>query len=350
MKISVIIPAKEGVSVDKPINSIAKSNYKIEDIEIFVCRGTQPSMQRNLASKSASGDLIYFLDNDSEIDKSSFDNAVKLFSDNKRFPNLAIVGGPNLTPSTDTIMQKAFGCALASKFAHSKMSSRYRKIGNIRKSNEKELILCNMVVKREIFVKEGGFNETLYPNEENEFMNRLISKGYELVYHPDVVVYRSRRENTKKFIKQIFTYGRGRMEQILIEGLKFNLFAFIPIVFTLYFIAFVIYFLLPPINYNTPIGIISNIIFLLPMFIYLFIAFVSSFQFARTEKQPLLFLILPPIYIIMHISYACGMIWGFIKNKITHSKDKNKPNDVKLRLEKVKEFGTSMAIQHNAEL
>jgi succinoglycan biosynthesis protein ExoA len=43
------------------------SHWTVPDgpIEILVARGTQPSVQRNLAVRQARAELIYFLDDDS---------------------------------------------------------------------------------------------------------------------------------------------------------------------------------------------------------------------------------------------------------------------------------------------
>ncbi len=55
--------------------------------------------------------------------------------------------------------------------------ARYRAVGGRRRCGEKELILCNLLLSRKVFLSNGGFREDLYPNEENEFLNRLLAGG-----------------------------------------------------------------------------------------------------------------------------------------------------------------------------
>ncbi|MDI6784310.1 MAG: glycosyltransferase, partial [bacterium] len=210
---SVIIPVALGGDVSKVTDSIANINFPAERYEILVAEGKQPSRQRNLAVQHAKGDILYFLDNDSETTPELFHKVAECYPDEK----VAAVGGPNLTSPSDTDMQFAFGSALGSFFAHSSMAARYRPIGKVRESGEKELILCNLSVRREVFFSSGGFDESLYPNEENEFMNRLQQLGYKLIYHPEAIIYRSRRKDIFAFSRQLMNYGRGRMEQALVE-------------------------------------------------------------------------------------------------------------------------------------
>ncbi|HXC65072.1 MAG TPA: glycosyl transferase family 2, partial [bacterium] len=92
--------------------------------------------------------------------------------------------------------------------------ARYRAVGPRRACGEKELILCNLLLSREIFLGNGGFREDLYPNEENELFNRLLAAGHRLAYEPAAAVRRPRRHSVGAWIRQSFRYGHGRARQI----------------------------------------------------------------------------------------------------------------------------------------
>ncbi len=81
------------------------------------------------------------------------------------------------------------------------------------KSGEKELILCNLVARRDTMLRLGGFNEALYPNEENALMDEIQKQGGKLLYDPEFFIYRRHRRTLKAFIKMLMNYGRGRAEQ-----------------------------------------------------------------------------------------------------------------------------------------
>jgi len=126
---------------------------------------------------------------------------------------------------------------LASWMGSFKVRSRYASIGSVRDTTEKELILCNMMVNRQTFITEGGFRTDLYPNEENEFLNRLLHKGYRLVYDPRAAVYRSRRKSLNAFCVQAFRYGRGRAQQMKVYPCLSDLIHLAPALFLFYLIA-----------------------------------------------------------------------------------------------------------------
>jgi hypothetical protein len=217
---------------------------------------------------------------------------------------LAGVGGPNLTPGTDGFLQQISGHAMASPFAALKMCARFKSTGEMRYAGEQELILCNLSIRREVFLREKGFNESMYPNEENEFINRLMKKGYRFIYDPDAFIYRSRRKRFWGFIRQLFNYGGGRVDQILVEGFSWqSLLFFLPLGLLCYLI------LLSLVNMSGP--------FLwwtfLPLVLYSGLAILSGLQFAVQEQNPLLAVILPIWFLMMHLSYGTGFLYGFLE-------------------------------------
>jgi hypothetical protein len=122
----------------------------------------------------------------------------------------AAAGGPNLPLLDEAPLGLAFDRVLASYAGSMSSRARYAQVGQRRDCGEKELILCNLLVNRQVFINAGGFREDLYPNEENELFNRLQSMGWRLVHEPAAVVRRPRRHSVSAFVVQAFRYGRGR--------------------------------------------------------------------------------------------------------------------------------------------
>ena len=89
----------------------------------------------------------------------------------------------------------------------------------------------------------GGFNEALYPNEENALMDELQKRGGKLIYDPQLVVHRRPRSNLKAFAKMLLTYGRGRAEQFRLHPTPGSALNFVPPLFCVYLLA--LPFLLP---------------------------------------------------------------------------------------------------------
>ena len=281
--------------------------------EILLAEGNAPSHQRNCAANEARGDLLYFLDDDSLI---APDN-LALCSRGMDDPSVAVVGGPSVTPAEDSWLQRLFGYALASPFGSGAVHNRYRRAGKIRATTDKELILCNLAVRRSVFMAIGGFNERLYPNEENEFLERVSSAGFSLLHDPDMFVFRSQRRTLRAFIRQMFNYGRGRAQQSLITS-RYPLTSFIPLFFVIYLVV--------------SLAAFKYILLLAPLVLYLAAALVSAFQVVfRTGR--LYCLLLFALYPLMHIVNGAGLMWGVLNGKPATAQDSS------IRITKIKKFG-----------
>lgn len=288
---TIIIPVK---NLDAYENKVSKNLKDIDNIEIILVEGKNPSFQRNEAVKQASGDIIYFLDDDSVPDKNNLKIAENIFKqDNK----IAVIGGPAVQTDFEFFWQKIFNFVFSSFFATGKSSARYKRTGKRRISDEKEVILCNLFVKKDIFIKIGGFLPELYPNEENEFLNRLKKHGYKIIYDPDIVVERAHRENLFQFIIQCFRYGKGRAEQIFYEFAKSDLINFIPALFVIYI--FSLFF-------------ISKKLIFIPLIIYFVFDVFYSLKNAFLIKNFFGFFIFLLCFFLLHFFYGIGFIGGII--------------------------------------
>ena len=228
--VTVLIAARPGQAEIKAVTAARALDFPSDRLEIIVARGNQPSAQRNAALKAAQGELIYFLDDDSVPEAGNLRRAVPLF----RRADVQMAGGPNLCPPEAPWLEQVFALVLGSKLAFGPSCARYRQVGPIRDSTEKELILCNLVSRRRPLLELGGFNEALYPNEENALMDELQKRGGKLMYYPGLVVYRRPRSSFKAFAKMLMTYGRGRAEQFRLHPTIGSVLNFVPPAFVLY--------------------------------------------------------------------------------------------------------------------
>jgi GT2 family glycosyltransferase len=315
---SIIIPVKPGgyVAACLHLNTIMPDDPRYE---VLVVEGNAPSQQRNSAAREARGDILYFLDDDSLVSPENMDECINCMAD----PTVTVVGGPSITPASDSWLQQVFGFALASAFGSGAVNNRYRRYGATRETTDKELILCNLAVRRSVFLDFNGFNERLYPNEENEFLDRISSAGHKLLYDPYMYVFRSQRRTLAAFIRQMFNYGRGRAQQSLITG-SYSVTSFIP----LFFVAYLVLSLL----------CIKYVLLLVPLMIYVAAAFVNTLFFAHRSGH-FSALLLFGIYPLMHVVNGVGLLWGLLRGK------PHPVNDSPVTVRRLKDLVTRVAVE-----
>ncbi len=314
INISVIVPVKPGENSIRAIESIKNQSYPSDRIEIIKVIGWHPSRQRNIGVKSARGEIIYFLDDDSVAPADTLKRIAQHFEDSR----VDVLGGPSIPPPEDSFIQHAFASCFASPFGGFNIRHRHRRSGKFRPATERELISCNLAIRREVFLKENGLNETLYPNEENEFLDRLHSKGYGLFYDPDIYVFRSQRMGFIDFFKQIFTYGRGRMDQTFANPVFIKIYHFVPLAFVLYL------FSLP---------FTASLSYFLPLLLYFALNLIFSVLVAIEKRSPSFIFIMPVVFFLCHLAYGLGSLWGLIKKLL---KIKRKVPSEKIDLEIIK--------------
>ena len=233
--VTVIIPSRPDLPDVQAVTAARALDYPADRLEILLARGKQPSVQRNTALRAARGELIYFLDDDSLALPGNVRRAVEHFCD----PKVQMVGGPNLCPAGAPLLEQVFALVLASWLAFGPSRARYAKVGAVRATSEKELILCNLLARRETLLKHGGFNEALYPNEENALMDNIQQEGGKLLYDPELLVWRRPRRTLGAFARMLRTYGRGRAEQFRETPTLGSALNFVPPLFLVYLLAVV---------------------------------------------------------------------------------------------------------------
>lgn len=126
------------------------------------------------------------------------------------FENVGVVGGTNLTFPDCERMERLSGQLLANSLVTFRSSSRYCAKGDIRESDEAELLSCIMAVSKQAFIEVGGFPLDVIPCEENVLINNIQRLGYKIIYNPFAVVYHRRPKLFREYARTLFDYGKGR--------------------------------------------------------------------------------------------------------------------------------------------
>jgi hypothetical protein len=217
-----------------------------------------------------------------------------------------MAGGPSWTPSTDSGFQRAVGWMFGSLFGGGAIRARYASVGHTRPAGQHELILCNLMMDRKAFLDLGGFDERLYPNEENDLIVRFIQAGGQAWYVPEAGVWRSQRPTLRRFLVQVFTYGRGRAEQTRIRPSSLSPMAPAAAVFALYLLSLPAWLV---VGWQAA-GWAGAATVFLPGAIHALLSSAASLQIGLRSGAPTLALRAFPLFALNHAGYGIGFLAG----------------------------------------
>ena len=200
---------------DKEIASeinIAEYPFRLEIIRNSVSKG--PSKTRNIGARHSRGSILVFTDDDCIVDKTWFETLVSTLQNSETM--LGGIGGTIHAYEKDIF-------------------SRYYEVDRIFEpsSNDKNhpkrmpyLVAANCAVKRDIFMKAGGFDEDIKIASSDDWVMslRIAKMGYFFEKEAAAVVWHQFRTGLENFYRTFYIYGLGARyvaEQYLIS-IKFK--------------------------------------------------------------------------------------------------------------------------------
>ncbi|MDP2925984.1 MAG: glycosyltransferase [Nanoarchaeota archaeon] len=313
MKFSIVIAVAPDRKAEV-VESLKNIDYPKKDFEIIIEKGLNPSDNRNRGFKKAKGEIIGFIDDDAFISPDLLKNADDFLKQN---PDIAIVGGVQLTPQEQRGFGKISGYALSSKFGAWKMANRYCE-GKIICDTDETCVTSAILFCRRKVMENINFDPKLFPGEDPRFIYDAKKQGFKVAYNPNLIIYHKRRAGPKGLSKQIFNYGKVRpKKESFFETLKMPFFI-IPSLFFIYILTLIFYVLLKVsitgaiIGANEKITLFSHVLFG-PLILYIILAILFALYDSTKNKDFKAFFVLPFIYPMIHLSYGAGMIYGHFK-------------------------------------
>ncbi|GFP27224.1 glycosyltransferase [Candidatus Hakubella thermalkaliphila] len=269
-----------------------------EGIRVITTGNVGPAQKRDMASDIAKGNILAFIDDDAFPDKNWLANARPLFED----PEVAAVGGPGVTPESDSFLQKASGEVFSSILCSGKYVYRYvpKKMREV-----DDFPSCNFLIRKSIFKEAGGFSTQFWPGEDTKLCLDVTKRlGKKIIYSPDVLVYHHRRPLFAPHLRQVWNYAlhRGYFAKRFPQT-SLRLSYFIPSLFTLYLAG------------GAFVSLANKYVlylFLSSLLVYLLVILISIL---RIRGKAMLFHVFLGI-VMTHVTYGIGFIAGLISPRL----------------------------------
>lgn len=203
------------------------------DLSISFVKRTTPGVARNIAVREKYSDYFYFIDDDTQLPPHFLYEVCNVI---RLYPEVEIFGGPDQSNPDASIFERSLEFSLRSPLATSK--TRWRHLSQEKrtplKGNEKNLILCNLCVKGDVFYKKGGgFPEGYQRNEENVFL-RAVEDHFQIIYLPYLFIFHKRRPALNNVFYSASQSGFFRYKMIKERFSSDQLIFFLPSIFILY--------------------------------------------------------------------------------------------------------------------
>ena len=222
---TVIVPMSRFRADEPVLVNLRETPPPKGGMQILVAEGQHPARQRNAVVDRAHGEILVFLDNDCSISPGYWKELETVLAR----PEVEIVGGPALLRPQAGAWEEIFHALLTHTLIVGTISSRYTPRGDFRPATQTDLILCNLAVRRSIFDKIGPLSSDLYPNEENEWLDRARAAGVGAYYDPDLQVFRPQRSTPGQMARMLLRYGMGRTRQFWVSGWRLTFHQFLPV-------------------------------------------------------------------------------------------------------------------------
>ena len=321
-KVTVIVPCRnEEDYIEETIMNIIQQDYP--DIELLIIDGessdkttdiilqlarTHPAIRYynnphktvsfalNLGIQQSTGEIIIRMDSHSLYPANYISELVKHLIEFK----VDNVGGVCVThPGNSTNKALAISEATSNIFGIGNSSFRL-KTEAIKEVDTVPFGCYN----RELFNRIGMFDEELIRNQDDEFNGRVIKNGGRILLIPSIKIEYFARTTFLKVSKMFYQYGLFKPLVTKKLGNPTSIRQFFPVVFLFVLALAPVAYLLNFELFMADLGIVS---------IYLVLNLFFSMRIAISNRNIGLFFYMPLTFLIIHLSYGFGYLYGFIR-------------------------------------
>lgn len=239
----------------KPCKDVCEKYANILDLHYYAKENSGPGQSRNYGAERSNGEWLIILDSDVVLPEGYLEAVEKSLTSST---SIAAWGGPDAAHPSFTPVQKAISYSMTSFFTTGGIRGGKAKLDKFYPRS------FNMGIRRDVYLKLEGFTKMRF-GEDIDFSYRIVEAGYMPRLFPEAWVWHKRRNDFRKFFRQVYNSGIARINLEKRHPGTMKLVHLLPTVFTLGVIGLLLitliftYACVPIILYSTIIFIDSSI-------------------------------------------------------------------------------------------
>ena len=261
-------------------------------IRYYFKENTGQGFSRNYGFERAKGDYFVVFDSDTLIPPNYF-QAVEA---QLNTTHLDAYGGPDAARADFSPLQRAISYSMTSFFTTGGIRGQKQGVGKFQPRS------YNMGISREVWEKTGGFAQRDM-GEDIELSMRLQKAGFRVGLISEAFVYHKRRGTLRDFFRQVFSFGRTRIQLQASHPGTLKLVHAFPAAFTLFLVSIPVQFFV-----NKSFFLLS----LSLLFVYLFLILIDAWR--RTLSLPVAAMSILTA-LIQLLGYGLGFLWEVINTR-----------------------------------
>lgn len=174
-----------------------------------------------------------------------------------------------------------------------------------RRGTQKQYVktMFHAAYRREVFEKVGCFNETLLRTEDNEMHYRIRQAGYRFCFDPQIVSYQYARSSLKRMVKQKYGNGYWVALTLCVCPGCISIFHLVPL-------AFVLGIMVTTVLSALGVWQLAALMWGTYGLLAVSMAILSA---VRSKRRNGCFVLLPALFLLLHVSYGIGSLMGLIE-------------------------------------
>jgi succinoglycan biosynthesis protein ExoA len=321
--VSVVIPCRqEAALIGEMIASVLATEYDRDRLEILVVDGMSDDGTREIVARAAAADpVVRLLDNPGRVIPSALnlgiaaargDVIVRMDAHTTYPPDYVRrcvegliatgadnVGGACVTlPREQTLQARAYATVLSHPFG---IGNAHYKLG-VSAPLEVDAVPFGCMWRRTM-LELGPYDERIARSEDFGFNARLRARGGRMLLLPGIVSYYHARSRLGPFVAHSASNGYWIAYPLAFGGLRFSLRHYVPLLFVLGLVGPALLAIRWPVAL-WPTAAAAGA--------YAVASVAAAIHAARREGSPALLAVLPPVFLLLHVTYGVGSAWGLM--------------------------------------